>query len=550
MKVGKDGFAVFTIVFLLTSTLLVQTVAANPSQINIDLSKEYQTMDGVGGNFYVWFYDSSKYATQKLVDHLRNFPLTHARIRSEIMFAERYQNDDNDPYHINPAGFDWNNKMMKYETYLLKELKNNNIEPILTVFFPPEWMMDNPNHVNPYYYPELGELISAYLLHFKDEGILINTVCIANEPNVGDGVYYSEQELVEATEAIQDVLEHFNLDYVKLIVGDTDNPIDAIPYSTNLLQNQGIADQSEAVSYHTYNHYTISELQEFKNQVMDTFGIKSWATEVGTSTLNTHTFDWAFKCMQRHIWAMKYASSSMTFQWTVIGPDGCFNLYTGEPYPVSYAIRHIYEHLSPGMIRVDIDGEESSFSTIAFKDINEKKLLIVVVDLDSYGCNTKFKLSASNVKYKNPQAFLTSESPEHLYEETTPPTLNSDNSFTYYIPGKSIHTFLFNYNSLPSGTMRKVPSSDPQCDKYIFSFDDADGLSDIQLAGAGIFHAGKILTFIPYNDPNPPSWYKASIGNENLLTIEMDKIPKRLNGIIPFGLFIDKDGESVILWLH
>jgi len=536
---------VLSVFFILPSMTLAQTM------VDVDLSVRHQTMDGTGGNAYGFITGSSW--DPKVIDMIINdIDVTHIRLRSAISWWEP-SNDNNDPNDMNWSGFK-DYKCSHEDFVLLQKLGQADIECMLGIFDVPDWLVENPGAgqyriIPEHLYPEFGEMIASYIIYARDNyDANITVLNIQNEPNIGIYNYFSPQELSNVTEVVLGCLDSFGLGDIKVIVGDVNEPGPLVSYCEPSLLNPVVFDRAVAVSYHTWHNMSPTILGAVRDYTQGK-GVSSWATEVGTSPLDSSTMDWALGSMRNHYYSYVLADSSMTFQWTLGGAETSIDKY-GNPYPIFYALKHYHQHIKPGSVRVEASGGTSSLLTAAFINEEEKSLSIVTINTDSSSQNVSYDLHESGAGYfRKIDVFKTTSSMN--YEDTGGITLNSDKTFDYLVEGRSFHTFKLAYNHIPDVCLTKIPSPGGGSGHLDYSFvlEDKDGiLDDLETAGVIVLSGGIPVLSIFFNDPNPPPYFKAKVDQTGTrLTMELLEIPGNID-LFLIGGGVDQDGGIDASW--
>ncbi len=524
-------------------------------KVTVDLDSEHQTMDGTGGNAYVWITDPNKWSPQVVDKIINELTVTHVRLRS---YTKNWEpaNDNGDPKDITWGAFK-DEGLVHNDFLLLEKLSKAGIHCILGIWDMPNWMVSNPeagqNRLIPsHMYPEFAELVVTYILYARQNyGADITSLSLQNEPNIGIYIKLTPVELADLAEVLLEYLDLYGLSDVMLHLGDVNNPADGIKYYQPSLDRPTIFGRTAAVSYHTWHNMTTSHLNALRDFTKGV-GIKSWATEVGTSPLNSNTYAWAIGSMKHHHFAMKYVDSSMSFQWPLAGAESSL-AQAATPYPIFHAMKHYHHHITPGSVRVDTGGEPtSSFLTTALVDKENKRLSIISLDTDSYSQNITYTLKGERMGFWPMEVFETTASRNYEHLGTVP--YKPDGTFDYFVEAESFHTFVCDYNSLPEISIGVEPSAGyPGYLDYTITLNDNDGIMK-DYKGNGIaglaFYQGtvEVLTIL-INDPFPPEFFSASIDGEgNRLTVKLEGIPASLDLTMYCG-GVDKDGGSALLYL-
>lgn len=535
---------------LFVAFILFQGMGWAQVKIDVDLGDEQQTMDGVGGNAYGFILGSS-WSPEVLNKIVNDINVTHVRIRSFIDLWEP-ANDNSDPESINWSGFK-DEKQVHDDLKLMQKLSEGGIKPILGVFDAPDWMVVNPGNsknrvVPPNMYPEFAEMVVSFVLHAKQKyGVDIETLSLQNEPNIGIYVYWSPEELVDISKALFVLLDKYGLSHVKLHVGDVNKPTAGVDWYAPSLEDPKVAARAAAVSFHTWENMTKDYLGEIK-AFAQAKGVPTWATEVGTSSLNNTTYDWAVGSMKMHHYAMKYANSSMTFQWTLGGAESSI-AKNGDPYPVYYALKHFHQHITPGSVRVETHGDMSCFLTTAFVDKEAKALTMVAVDTDCYEQDAKFTLHSggNDVWYGPVTVYKTSTSLN--YEKVGTLMVAPDNTFVYPVESRSFHTFTCPYNTRPEVSVEIKPAGgSSDFVDFVVTLSDGDGIDeDMLVAGIALFKDGVEQDIYHYDDPGKPDLFEVSIDpTGTVLTMTLRALPKK-DGFSAVGGGVDEGGMMALM---
>jgi O-glycosyl hydrolase len=535
---------------------LLLTLLSGPAQaqfqVDVNLAKEHQIMAGTGGNAYGWITDPSKWSPVVLDKIINDLTVTHVRIRS---YSKDWEpaNDNNDPYSINWSAFK-DQGHVHDDFVLLEKLSKAGIQCIFGVFDAPDWMVLNPQAsknriVPPEMYTEFAEQIVSYILYAKQHyGANITVISLQNEPNIGIYLYFSPEELADVAEVVLDCMDSYGLSDIMLHVGDVNNPADGIKFYQPSLDRPSIFRRTAAVSFHTWVNMTIPHLNAIRDFLQNQ-SIGSWATEVGTSSLNSETYEWALGSMKHHHYAIKHARSSLTFQWCLAGAESSLDK-NGNPYPVYHALKHFHRHITPGSVCVDTGGEPSSLLTTAFMDKESKTLSIVTTDTDYYGQNVTYTLKAPGIGYWPPEVYKTTASMH--YQNLGKVPITSGKVFDYFVEPESFHTFTCSYNSIPKLSIHTEPSTGyPGYVDHVLTLTDKDGIQkDFKkqgVAGVALYQNGLEVLTILITDPDPPGFFKLSLDpSGTVLTMRLVGFPQNL-GMMLYGGGVDKDGGMAII---
>ena len=167
--------------------------------VRIDPALSYQTMDGIGACTYTfpyandveWNWEAVKYVFDEL-------DLAYLRLAPWLGWWET-ANDNADPHTIAWEGFGTVHDIINaHDVPFAQYVDERGIELALGVwdFGAADWCetcedwlaQGSPRVIPPELYPELGESISAYLLHLQANGVAIPVTEVQNEPDIEAGI--------------------------------------------------------------------------------------------------------------------------------------------------------------------------------------------------------------------------------------------------------------------------------------------------------------------------------------------------------------------------
>ena len=189
------------------------TIGGNPSSlvITVDAAKQYQIIDGFGGSltdssaWLIWNeLDSAQQQTlmQQLFSPAAGIGISFLR---QPMGASDFAVNGNYSYDDVPSGQTDSNLAqfsihhdLPYIVPLLKEART--INPALKIvalpWSPPAWMKDsgtmNGGSMNTVYFPSLAQYFVKFLQAYQQQGILVDSISVQNEPLNSTSSYPSE----------------------------------------------------------------------------------------------------------------------------------------------------------------------------------------------------------------------------------------------------------------------------------------------------------------------------------------------------------------------
>ncbi len=371
-------------------------------KVYIDLTKEHQTMDGTAGNIYSEALNYNENVMNLIKNDLN---ITHVQVRAWLVDNDGENgweplNDNGDPNDIQWSGFK-DEGDVHTDFLMMQELSQAGIEPTLAVFDVPNWMVTNPDafvyrNIPENMYPEYAEFITTFLLYAKSQyGVDINFIEIQNEPNIGWRVYHSTEGLADITEVLLDTLDTHGLSHVKLYIGNVNKPTPALPYWEASINRPAIAARTAAAAYHAWEDMTPGNVEKLKIFCRD-HGVQCWATEVGVGSPSAHTWKYGMDAMRRYHEVFTWSNASLAFHWTLAGPEGAIST-DGVPYPVYHLLKHYYQHIKPGSIRVDTFDDSGTLTT-AFVNKPDRTRSIVTLN-ENYTRNGMFIITAPDARF-------------------------------------------------------------------------------------------------------------------------------------------------------
>lgn len=434
-----------TVCFVCSSILPVWAV----EKVYVDLTKEHQTMDGTAANIYSHALNQDENVMKLITEDMN---LTHAMVRTWLTdyFGENGWepiNDNGDPNTINWQGFK-DEGDVHLDLLMMQTLSKAGIQPTLGIFDVPDWMVTNPNasekrHVPPSMYPEFAEWVVSFLLYAKSHyNVDINIIEIQNEPNIGWRVYYTPTELADISEVVLQALADYDLGHVKMHIGNVNKATDAIQYWAPSFSRPFVVEGTVAAAYHAWEGMTQGVVESLRKFCHDN-NVKCWATEVGSETSYSYTWKNAMAAMKRYHQVFTWSNASLTFHWALAGAQSAISP-EGHPYPVYNLLKHYYQHIKPGSIRVDTDDKSGTFST-AFLNKFDKTLSIVTIN-QNYNRNGRYILFTPPGVYFSKVTVFMSELNGIEYENVGEVDV-INGQFDYFLTKDAYYTFVGTYKN-------------------------------------------------------------------------------------------------------
>ncbi len=393
-----------------TAIAISFTAAAQPSRIDVDPSRQYQTIDGFGVNFNgTYFRESQKKLIDVLIDDL-GATLFRLDPYGQTNWETRDDNAD-----ASKADWDYFNDRYSTPTFeaswaAARYLNARAIEPYLTLSgTAPEWMLETTgtkpgkrfDHLRPEMYGEFAETVATLAVYARNRAhIRYHLFSPVNEtdcsPIEGPGV--SPLEMPKLLRAIQDRLRAEGMGDLTLVVAEQcdvkDDYFGPILGNTELMKSVGV------FTAHTYGgedfrphvarvrassypqaRFWLSEYGDLKDE--DRSEENEWnrfvllGTERVLRNLNigmSAAVWWdAFDNFHEH-------DQRMTYYGLVKNAD---HVYT--PKKRYYAAKQLYRYVRPGSRRVEATLTGANVLVSAFDDPSSGQ--VIVVGLKRGGAN-------------------------------------------------------------------------------------------------------------------------------------------------------------------
>ncbi|TAH26307.1 MAG: T9SS C-terminal target domain-containing protein [Cytophagales bacterium] len=405
----------FTKLFLL-AILLSNTIFSQEIQIN--KSKEYQTIDGFGGfgAKKVW-WDSPPFHDQEYINTAVDVMGCNI-IRTQLYFDFEPANDNNDPNVLDESKLRFgttsdNGKQFSF----IKDIAAKGVKIIVSVWTPPSWMKDfsDPKTIpdecyncwncpKPWSYPipenrkmcggvlrtdmyeEYAEYLVAYIKIVKRQtGVDVYGLSIQNEPlfaNPFEAAVLKPEPYAKVLKVVGDRFkkeglttkffgpEHMgeytwvpgNKEYVNQLFKVTTSGKEYLDMYSVHGYLDGVANDFGSAEGWTnlYNNITVAH------------GKPLWMTETGNQVPNT--FDQGFKFATAMHLALKFGHISGWVFWGLAGNAINGNTLTNT----GAAMKLFYKYIKPGYINIEATSTDKDLLITAYKKDNN--LVVVIIN--------------------------------------------------------------------------------------------------------------------------------------------------------------------------
>ncbi|OCT11558.1 hypothetical protein A8709_05205 [Paenibacillus pectinilyticus] len=378
---------------------------ANATTININPSKEYQTMTGMGSSME----ESTIFNMAKMSDAKQNELLTKlasttdgigmsmSRLTigtADFTSREFYTYDDMPAGQTDPNLTHFSiQKDIDYNIIpVLKKMIA--IKPDMKFFAspwsPPAWMKTNDSlirgSVKDEYLPILADYYVKYLQAYKAQGINISAMTLQNEP-LFEGAYPSTrmpwQQEAALVKLMHQKLAEANLD-VKIWIFDH-NFSDGMSYPAPMLSDPVVREDVDGTAFHDYggDPSMMSQIHDlYPNENIYLTERAVWGT-TGADRIAQYFRNWA---KSYNSWVIMLDSDIATHQWPgtpdptmVIKDSGARDQYWLTPE--YYMLGNFSKFVRPDYIRIDSDyGSKDNVTNVSFMSPDKQTIVSVVIN--------------------------------------------------------------------------------------------------------------------------------------------------------------------------
>ncbi|MGW8428172.1 glycoside hydrolase family 3 N-terminal domain-containing protein [Peribacillus simplex] len=402
--------------------------ASNLTTINIDPTKQYQSILGIGSsmdestvhNLTKMSPDKRQEVLDKLIDPDKGIGMSLIRTTigtSDFTAQEFYTYDDMPPgkTDVNLKHFSIQKDIDYKIIETLKQIKE--INPDVTFFAspwsPPGWMKTSDSmikgQVKDEYLPILAKYYLKYFQAYKKQGIDISAMTLQNEPMLeieypSTNMPYSQA--AELAALLRKELDNNGFKHVKLW-GFDHNPSDTGAYAEQLLKDKGAYDALDGTAFHDYGG-SLSEMTRLhnlfpqKNVYLTERAV--WGT-YGADRIAQYMRNWA---RSYNSWVVMLDSDIQTHQW-VGQPDPTLLIQDSadrDNYwltPEYYLTGHFSKFVKPGFTRVESDyGSSDTVTNVTFLSPDQKTLVSIVINQSYEPQKFKFISEGEQIKGELP----------------------------------------------------------------------------------------------------------------------------------------------------
>lgn len=397
------------------------SISTKTNDVNIDLSKKYQQMEGFGGfGAMKEYWAQGPFVTDAFVSTLIN-DLGLTILRDNLTTSFEPVNDNSDPFNTDLTKFNISNSvngldepLSEHLDYLSKMKAAGLQKLIVSVWSPAVWMKynsqlgngtqnqnsapaytNNPtgtiNQLKPSMYDEFAEMCVAYIRIIKQQtGLDIYALSIQNEPRFSQ--FYSS--CVYDGNAMRDLLKVVGKRFkdeglaTKLFLPEDVGYLQGVESMITPTLADPVARQyADIIAVHGYDldGVTAASTSAQTWEAMYSWGAQYdkplWMTE--TSGYE-NTFDGAMKLAKAMYTAIKFGKISAWLHWSLSTTtlDG-YSLMSssGEKSKRYFASKNFYKYIRPGAIRRDANtAEGNSIYTLAFQNDTDNTVSLILIN--------------------------------------------------------------------------------------------------------------------------------------------------------------------------
>jgi hypothetical protein len=333
-----------------------------PLRIEVDPADLRQTLRDVGGGNFIHKFAQISQA----LDPIGQYNVDAFRpkvIRIRMALEDWEPANDND----DPAAFAWEAFLDSGATrgafeslgvfQSQKGLPPSEIALIASAWDVPGWVTQNPSAergriIPSKNYPELIEMIAAWLLRAKDVyGVEVDYISF-NEPNIGVNVSLLPGELIALIRQAGPRFAELGLK-TRWLIGDCSNMDGCLDYIKPMWEAEDIRPYLGPAAFHSWDQYTEDDKLERIAAYAAQNHLEVWCTEAGWDPFLWQTPEafpkWnnAIQLGMIYTRVLKHTGASAMLYWEMLGKDYQIN-DGGQPFAVMNVLKQFDAHFPAG----------------------------------------------------------------------------------------------------------------------------------------------------------------------------------------------------------
>jgi O-glycosyl hydrolase len=382
------------------------------SQITIDSSKNFQTIDGFGLNFTApYFRDDQKAMFDMFIDDLG---VSMFRVVPYLVYSDwEVTNDNDDPEVMNWEYYNdrYSSPIFEASWKAIRYLNSRGIRPVVALMGPvPQWMLSEksspPHHkvctpgseiapIKPSMYPEFAEEVVSMLEYARSkEKLDFQYFSPFNETDCypAEGPRIDPADAPAVLTAVVRLLQKEGLGDIRLTV--VDQAVITNDYLTPILNNPEVMKQVGVFTFHTYGEDSVGPQVE-RVKASSYSHIPVWLTEYGDLNDGDKTADndwkaFSLNASRRALTALNQGANALFYFDAFDDYEECarrltfYGLFHSAdhvyfPKKRYFATKQLYHFVRPGSRRIAASSRGDGITVSAFEDPAADSLVIVGV---------------------------------------------------------------------------------------------------------------------------------------------------------------------------
>lgn len=358
---------------------------ARPVVVRIDPATRFQRIDGIGGSAA----NEAELRAMPEPDRTAVLDLVFGDLEPSVVRikprpAMEPVNDDDDPAHVEEAGFV---PPADHLWQLAEIFARGEPRTIGALWTPPAWMKTTGQEccggtLLPGMDAELAEFFSVYLGYLEEAGHPLDWLSIQNEPEAAspwDANTYTPDAYGAVLETVAQRLVADG-HTTRLVAADN-----AVVAFTTLFANAALAQPTaagliDAIAFHhyQYGYYQIDAIGAATRTLVDAVSLPVWMTEFSNTT-NVGYGSWDEAIAQAELLHTTFENgASMYVMWNLYRPGGpgealvVIPTRAGEPgytvTPKYWTFRQFSKWVRPGAVRIGATSDAADLLVSAFRD--------------------------------------------------------------------------------------------------------------------------------------------------------------------------------------